>query len=387
MLSSSVSRTWFRSVLSVSVALVAAVALINYVVDSYGIHRTDFTNQSQEPNKNYIKIKYLRDRPTAFDSFIFGSSRVNIIDPKKLKKGVFYNMTYSEGVPGDHLSNIRFMLSHGFRIKNLIIGLDDFSSVVDPGQHLYDLLRQPYYAVSGKSPLTVYGEYYLKLKRFVPSLREYIRFTYLLRPDDPSRMFSYDIYGSGRTLCRTCDQMIENDVAKHVRDPKFDKPLHYEGNNLRGSIESLREIAELARENHITLTVFINPIHRTTYLDADLRQFSSFKRELAKITDFYDFSGLNTVTTNNYYYYETSHYREMVADMMLRKMFGYPVVPVPRDFGVLVTRANIEDHLRTLHRQLRGAPLKHPEKNLLSLRSTQSSSVLAATGHHRIAEF
>jgi hypothetical protein len=166
------------------------------------------------------------------------------------------------------------------------------------------------------------------------------------------KKFSYDFFDSGRPLCKTCDDDIEKNQAKHRNSSIFDKPTHYEGDNMANALQSIRELVDIAKKNNINLTIFINPIHHTTYLDTNMEQFFTFKKELAKITSYYDFSGLNTITTDNYYYYETSHYRTKVGDMMLKRMFGYPPVAVPDDFGVFVTRQNIDAHLRNLSRQL-----------------------------------
>jgi hypothetical protein len=91
-------------------------------------------------------------------------------------------------------------------------------------------------------------------------------------------------------------------------------------------------------------------MHKFTYLEAQLERFAQFKKELAGITDFWDFSGINSVTTNNYNYYESSHYRPFVGDMLLKVMFGAPAVKAPADFGRYVTAQNIDAHL---HQQCR----------------------------------
>jgi hypothetical protein len=207
-------------------------------------------------------------------------------------------------------------------------------------------LRQPHYLISGKRPMDFYAEYFIKIKRFVPAVRDYIKCNYTKKGEAEARRTLYDFYDTGRVICTTCDDEIESDVEKHNHDPKFEKPYHYDGDQMAQSLESLRELVRLAKEKGFHLTIFINPLHKTTYLDTDPALFFAFKEKLADITDYYDFSGLNTITTNNYYYYETSHFRQMVGDMMLRKMFGYPGIQVPPDFGVLVTRGSVKDHIQ-----------------------------------------
>lgn len=340
-------------VLSSLVCGILVIVATNIFIDTYGILRRDFSLQVQEPNTHFIKIRFILENKDRYDSFLFGSSRVGGIDVKKIREGRFYNMTYSEGIPQAHLQNIRFLLEQGVKIRNIMIGLDDFSYRVDPRSHDFDLLRQPHPAVSGKSWLTFYGEYFVKMQLFLPSLRDYIRQNVLHRANDSGMVIVYDLYDSGRVLCLNCDEMIVRDPEAHRSAEKFTKPFHYDGDRLDDALRALRELASLADEWGIRLILFINPIHRTTYLDTDMQLMFRFKKELAAIADYYDFSGLNSVTTDNYYYHETSHYRELVGDMMLNRMTGRPAVPVPKDFGVLVTRRNVDAHLAALKGQLR----------------------------------
>ncbi len=348
----SISKKWAIAVLGLVSFGTVFVVLVNCVVDTYGILRTDFTRQFQEPNENFIKMKYLLNNRGKYDSFLFGSSRVSHTNIKNIKNGTYYSIGYSEGLPKEHLGNIKLLLRSNVRIKNIMLGLDDFSYRVDPEKHRQDLMRQPHPLVSGKRFLTFYSEYYVKMKKFIPSLCSYIMHNYRNKRSPLMEKFSYDFYDSGRPLCRTCDDDIERDPAKHRSSSIFDEPTHYEGDNMAGALESIRELVDIAKNNNINLTIFINPLHHVTYLDTDMEQFFAFKKELARISRYYDFSGLNTITTDNYYYYETSHYRTKVGDMMLNRMFGYPPVDVPADFGALVTEQNIDAHLRNLSRQL-----------------------------------
>jgi hypothetical protein len=348
-------KRWTMMVFWSLVILVGAVVVINVVVDAYGIRRTDFSRQSQPPNMSFCKINYLLKNRNKFDSFIFGSSRVTNIDVKKIFNGRYYNMFYSGGLPEEHLEHLRFLLNNGIAVKNVMIGLDDFSYLIDPRQHLADLDFQPHPAISGKNLLTFYGEYFFKLNRLVPQLQAYIRHNYIRRNSPEETRIVYDIYETGRGLCHDCDERIEHNVSEHINSKIFLEPTDYrfpQGDHIAPVLAVMKELVALAKKDHFKLTVFINPIHKTTYLNADLGQFALFKKELAAIIDYYDFSGLNSITTNNYYYYETSHFRPFVGDMMLKVMFGAPDVNVPGDFGFHVTRKNIASHLKSQCREI-----------------------------------
>ncbi len=147
---------------------------------------------------------------------------------------------------------------------------------------------------------------------------------------------------------------MRSDPAKHAKDPIFQKPWLSEGDRMGETLEEIRETVDLLKAHGVRLIVFINPIHKATYLATGLEKFFLFEKELSRITDFYDFSGLNSITTNNYYYYETSHYRLKVGALILARIFNDSSVKVPDDFGVLVTKGNIDQHLADLKAQVAG---------------------------------
>jgi hypothetical protein len=72
----------------------------------------------------------------------------------------------------------------------------------------------------------------------------------------------------------------------------------------------------------------------------------------------WDFSGFTELTTEPFpplgdketkmrWYWESSHYKKELGDLVLDRMFDYkhPDREVPKDFGVLLTPENIESHL------------------------------------------
>lgn len=345
-------KKWVKSVIGLIVLCIAIIVLVNYIIDPYGILRRDFTMQFQEPNMNFVKTKYLLNG-TSFDSLLMGSSRVNFIDVSKISQGRYYNYWYSEGLPTEHLANVKILLDRGMKIKNIMVGLDDFSYLVDFTTHVSNLLRQPHPLATGKSFITFYSEYFFRLNKLFSNVKKYLTYNIIKHKGNTEGIREFDIYESGRMIVPAWEDRIIKDPLTHVKDNRFLKPTHYEGDNLEKALSDLYKLKRLADNYGIHLIFFINPIHRTTYLDTDLRQFFIFKRRLAEITSYYDFSGLNSITTNNVYYYETSHYRPIVGDMMLKRIFGHPQVGVPRDFGVFVTRNNIEMHLLSLCRQLK----------------------------------
>ena len=113
--------------------------------DPYNVfHWRRIRDNGVEPNSNYIKMEYILHNPDKFDSFLFGSSRTGFIDVEKIPDGKWYNMSYSEGLPEEHLENLRELIANGIIPKNVMIGVDNISCLVDPSIHDKQFYRIPY---------------------------------------------------------------------------------------------------------------------------------------------------------------------------------------------------------------------------------------------------
>jgi hypothetical protein len=141
----------------------------------------------------------------------------------------------------------------------------------------------------------------------------------------------------------------------------------------------LRQIMQLAARNGITLMLYISPTHA---LDVEAAhaiygwdRLEEWKRSLVDTIDqeraaarasgtagssevaLWDFSGYSSVTTEDVpgladdrsqmrYYWDQSHYRRLVGDWVIDRMFGLQPAgaAIPADFGILLTRESLEPH-------------------------------------------
>jgi hypothetical protein len=345
-------KLFFAGLVMVVVEL-GSVGLLNYVVDPYGVFRYgtwrhDISYQFTWPSLNFIKTRYIALNPRKYDCLIFGSSRVNGIDGRPVKDATCYNMYYGDGLPRNHLDNLRYILRNGARPRIVLIGLDEFSYKEDPAQHFTDYMRHPYPPAVHQNVALFYLKYLIRYSsRSMEGPLEGF--------EGKRQPIQYDHYGTGlATAPGDGDRLIETDPVKHERDPKFQQAMITEGDRMGEALDEIRQTVDLLKKHGVRLIVFINPIHKATYLATGLEKFFLFEKELSRITDFYDFSGLNSITTNNYYYYETSHYRLEVGALILARIFNDSSVKVPDDFGVLVTKGNIDQHLADLKAQVAG---------------------------------
>ena len=338
--------------------LIILLSIINYTVDPYGFFRKDLTKQLVVPNQNFLKMRYLTRKPHTFNSFVFGSSRVGQIHVQNIhNSGHWYNMTYAAGIPQDHLINIEYMIKQKMNIKELMIGLDEFSYLIDPKEHAQAWSTRHYSPILGQSEVLFYIQYLLRfpdIKVMQTAYREYQKKMHPQRNEQGAFFDDYDLYGTGQGTVKELDEEIDRNPVKHNLDPRFFKPYKTHSDEpdfSEDSLASLKRIVELSRANGIKLTIFINPIHKTTYMATNREHLFSFKRRLSKICNYYDFSGLNSVTLNNYYYYETSHYRPIVGNMIIQRIFDRNTSY--NGFGELVTADTVERHIAKQRDEIR----------------------------------
>lgn len=307
------------------------IMFINYKIDCYGIFTSDYNKVGQETNNNFIKTKYIIENPEKFDSFIFGSSRVEYIPVENLQCGKFYNMTYVQGIPSEWLDTIKTFKENNVNMKNIIIAIDDFSATIFPEEHKNSPNLLSYSDI--KNNISNIIKYYLLKNPFDERSKTILK---------NGRASNVNIEGTGRVVRIDDESFYSSD--EHLNKEMFERPTilgNYENNRIDEVIREIQEIKKLCDDNNIELTVIFNPLHITTYENQNKEKLSEFKSRLAEIIDYWDFNNINEVTTNNYYWYETSHYREIVGAMILKTIYGNEYngeIDIPDDFGVLIRK-------------------------------------------------
>ena len=159
-------------------------------------------------------------------------------------------------------------------------------------------------------------------------------------------------------------------------------------------LRTLERIARYCQENDIDLRVFISPIHASKQeviwqlgLGPELEQW---KREATRIlanrnVPLWDFSGYNRITTEPFppagdthtrmnYYWEGSHYRREVGNLILDRVLGNGEAPA--DFGIRLTPRNVEAYLES-SRAARQAYLEENQRDLAAVRELVATTLPA----------
>lgn len=306
---------------------------IPMIVDPYNVfHWSRIRDNGVEPNSNFIKMKYILENPDKFDSFLFGSSRTGFVDVERIPDGKWYNMSYSEGLPDEHLENLKELIAHGIIPKNVMIGVDNISCFVNPVLHEKQFYRIPY---PRGNPLSFYANYF--------SIRGVImsqKVTSGHRITDPDYVDRYY-----RTGGNSRDLHVENDWSADA--PYWED---YYGNELFNALYDLVYIRDLCQEYDINLIIFTNPLYYRTYQYSELYGYAEWLSWLPEEVSFYNFSGINVITRDKANYIESSHYTMEVGDMIIDRIFYGKTDEAleSQGFGMYVTKDNQKEFLEAL---------------------------------------
>ena len=64
---------------------------------------------------------------------------------------------------------------------------------------------------------------------------------------------------------------------------------------------------------------------------------------------FWHFGYLNSITTNDYNYYEETHHIPDIDILSLNRIFQRNADSIPKDFGIFITKDNLKQSLKTMH--------------------------------------
>lgn len=311
---------------------------ICYFIDPFNVfHPLNMRHNGAEPNKNYVKMSYILTNPEKFESYIFGSSHVGNIHPEKISNERCYNMTYSIGLPHEHLENLKTFIANGVHPKKIYIGLDSYSYTVDPADHFSDRQRSPYeYSKSHPfsfwklylDPAVAFDSLSLTKSIYDPENYEEVFYSFGWNQDYGTRTYF-------------TEEKAEAEMGSSFR--------------LEETLEDVREIVEFCETNEIKTVVFTNPMFRETYLESvKNKSYFDFLKGLTEITPFYNFSSLNTISTDIGCFLDNSHYLPEVGDLMIKSMCYQEDLGKlnAQGFGVLFNQDNIDFWLNILEGQI-----------------------------------
>lgn len=348
---------WLAWFLGGCAAAALAFALFNAAVDPFGVfgdRLMDWYAYDMTENPRVAKIAYLEDHHGEYDSYVIGSSKVSSISCEKLNGYLgasFYNMTWYGGKLGDEVNAAKYLLEH-YEVKNMVLVVEP-QNTLDFVTESTDLKERMHCAADGSSPLLFYGSYLFCHPQYaVDKLTAWGQRGYLVAPE-AVYLPETGVYNKQR---RDVEAIGDRDAYMEKNGRQFPalgtvSEMPY----LDQCVQAVAEIRTACAEKGVNLIVMTAPQYEADFLSYDREELSRFWRGLAETGPFWDFSGCTSVAADPRYFYDESHFRNCVGDMMLARVFDDGDAWAPEDFGTWVTAENVEERLAEMWTPADGA--------------------------------
>jgi hypothetical protein len=338
---------WFFSGAAIVILMVVC---FNALIDPYGIYKApillgiNHVKPQRKFNDRLVKaIDIIHIKPL---TIFLGSSRtkrgLNPNHPALSSSQPAYNL----GLDGANMYEVLRYLQHSIknqpRLQQVIIGVDFF----------------------------MFNEYLGNQPGFDENRLEK---TYIIPADLMNSLVSLEVLAVDReTILASRQQSPQAEYVDHkgyVPNEEYEKKptkfrfkhfltsyfiVHHKYKFSDKYFADFQKIVNLCRENNIQLIVFISPAHATQWeaikATGQWTTFEAWKKKLVQLTPVWDFSGYNSITTEEIddvmaNYLDNSHYTVQIGDLVINRILGYQENKVPADFGVVVNKDNIESHL------------------------------------------
>lgn len=365
----------------INLTILILTCSLNYWIDGLSLHHLpDETNYfSRGANNSALSKQYYLTKVKP-DTIYFGSSRVQVGLPARPDL-VGGQEVYNAGLVGASLGQWAPFASHFLNIaepKRIVIGIDFFSFSTKQGTSELDLsMLEPRYIVYLAKLIAVNLGQSLSLPETYHSIKA---MTGAYKGEETKFNF-------GQTTAALMKKA--DDSGKAVNEFKkrlkltFIKPSEDVADDKAWFMfDDL--VAESCQKN-IKTRIYIHPTHALTVesirQNGTWLQFEQWKMDLANLATRYhhqkcdikifDFSGYNAITTETIqglspttslrYYWEASHYKSNVGELILNRLFSTTANGIPKDFGRELRQDTVDDVLSAIREEQSHYLVSHAE--------------------------
>lgn len=326
-------------------------AILNYYIDPYGIFENSFLKKEIGKNERYSKIQHLDQNP--FNSFVIGSSRIGLTDPKILEQYLnekFYNFSLGNA----NLFDITLLLNYLKKKKNIFtlyiqIDLDYWNELTNYKN--FNPYRFWHFNLNNETQINYYSYYLFNF--FGCAIIKKIMLNFF---DNKHSKIQEIIYNNdGRWEYTTKKREREDNLNRYIHNERTLNPTSDHPKiifkEINQEIENaIKNINKFCKDNSIKCIFFTTPLYKNLYETFSREYVENFLKLLLKNIDYpvYHFAYLNSITTNPFWYYEMHHYIEELSFLIAARIFNDKSIEVPEDFGVLLTKENMDVELEKI---------------------------------------
>ncbi len=339
------------------ILIVGFVGVVNYVVDPYSY----FNHNNLAKPKNITKplaFKLQIVKKGGIDNIMLGTSRIGVLKTEVVSKyldGKTFNLSSPSSLADEQLAILEYALKFN-NVKNVVYSIDFMSVNGSRKKRSSDFgeLKERIYNFEDVYSITNLKDLIALDTSFatIATLRyNFTNFRDTIYLQDGRRDYQgvKEQIVSGKFI-------LKYDTKKFITNEQY-SPFSISKENLK----AIKSIVKLCKDKNVNLIVYTPPMYAPHFFTIATNlsyEFFEFKKRLVEITDYIDLSGINTISKNSHNYYDESHLRDNLSEVVFAKIFNDLSIEVPKDFGVLVTKENIDQHLQNLKNQIKAYDLK-----------------------------
>lgn len=340
------SKKWVLVFLATVLVLAGLLAALNLAADPFGAFGDELLSwfsYDETNNPRVAKFTYLEQHHDDYDSYILGCSSTSSFPVDAFNEAFdasFYNLIMYGADMRDCEKIARYLIGH-YEVKNLILNvyLDNGLTYDEESDRLTKNLH--YKEDPDTSALSYYTRYLFADPRYALAKLKALR-TDTILPQ------TFDVFDE-RTGCydkRVRDAEPIGSAERYLESYPVFADYPHQTLSLpytEQCMQSVAAIRALCEEAGVSLTVAAGPVYAEYMKNYEPETVAQFYRSLAQVTPFWDFSS-SSVSCEMRYFYDGTHFRNNVGEMLCARMTGRTDLWIPDDFGTYVTADTPEDY-------------------------------------------
>jgi hypothetical protein len=348
-------RKFIRRFLIAFSAVMIFIMIANYIIDPYGLHfhfRYRGFNTHKPTFLHFARISKLYNADEIEPEAIFlGNSRILYLVPEEAfglyRPYNFYNFSLSSGTP-DEMNDLLAYSIRNYDIEYACYGIDFITMINWSTQYASTFDTS---LVKGDKSM------FIELFKLHASTQAITESYSCVKSNinDPEGLyvrFHYNKYGSRTNKWREIhykqlgDNWIDSEIKKvlNTYEPIYNNPKI---NIPEYKKDAYLSILDQCRDHGIEYAAFINPLYKEQFIlllkSPAYPVYIEFLKFIANNGGIWYFGGINKITSDKNYYWDSQHPRKKLSELIARAMFSDITPPyVDELFGKYYQSENID---------------------------------------------
>jgi len=330
------AKRWFIMLIIVVLLIATLIGALNIIVDPFAVFgggRFDWYSYGMTNNPKTAKFAYIDARVGEFDAFVVGPSGASGFSPAVLEQHTglrWYNM-FNYGADMEYTRRLATYLIETHQPSMLLLVVP----IISASQY-----EMPIETINYRQPLRSFWR--------VPFLFANPEFSINKIRNHNARGYLQPYFDVFNSDTGTYDKSVRDAEAIGCLDEYLEAyhafvdmyfshvPLNYIDEN----VAAVADILAVAEQNGVEVIIATTPMVHAEMGAFDHSEILEFYEKLADASNgFWDFT-FSAISGDVRYFYDQTHFRNSVGEMMIARMFGDDSIWIPDDLGIFVTSNN-----------------------------------------------